>query len=320
MGRTAFVIDGNALAATLEAEIEHEVSVLRLSDVRPGLATVLVGGADQAARWYERHLHRLAGRLDYRYVTVDLPADVELADVQGAIGRLNADPRITGILVLRPLPAHLPEHAVSEAVSPHKDIEGMHPENVGLLAMGVPRFIPSTPAACFYLLDAYAREHEDDLQAFYRGKTLVVVGRSDSVGKPAAFLGLQRNLTVVVCHSHTAKAGLLETFTRQADILVVAAGSPGLIRGDAVKEGVVAIDVGINAVQDATSGEVLIGGDLDYPSVAEKAEAITPVPGGVGPITDVWLVGNALAAAAMASQVEPRFGALVTHRLRSTSG
>lgn len=313
----AHVIDGNALAAALQAEIEQEVSVLRLSAVRPGLATVLIG-ADQAARWYERHLHRLAERLDYRYVTVDLPPDVELPDVQGAIGRLNADPRITGVLVLRPLPSHIAEQAVSEAVSPQKDVEGMHPENLGLLAMGSPRFVPSTPAACFYLLDSYAREQDGDLRSFYAGKTLVVVGRSNSVGKPLAFLALQRNLTVVLCHSYTAKAGTLDSFTRQADILVAAAGSPGLIRGDGVKDGVIAVDVGINAVQDATSGEVMIAGDLDYASVSEKAEAITPVPGGVGPITDVWLIGNALAAAAMASQVEPRFGALVTHRLLAT--
>jgi methylenetetrahydrofolate dehydrogenase (NADP+)/methenyltetrahydrofolate cyclohydrolase len=131
-------------------------------------------------------------------VTVDLPDDVELADVQGAIGRLNADPRITGILVLRPFPPHIAEQDVSEAVSPQKDVEGMHPENLGLLAMGAPRFVPSTPAACFYLLDSYAREKDGDLKSFYAGKTMVVVGRSNSVGKPVAFLGLQRNLTVVL--------------------------------------------------------------------------------------------------------------------------
>jgi methylenetetrahydrofolate dehydrogenase (NADP+)/methenyltetrahydrofolate cyclohydrolase len=308
------IIDGDELAAELRAEIEEEVSVLRLSAVRPGLATVLVG-QDQEAHWYERHLRRLAESLDYRYTCDQLEDDATLDDVVGTIGKLNADARITGILVLRPLPSHIPEQQVSAAVDPRKDVEGMHPWNVGLLAMGTPRFVPSTPAACFYLLDAYARSRELKPISFYRGKTLVVVGRSMSVGKPLAFLGLQRDATVVVCHSRTAEAGDLAEYTMRAKILIVAAGQPGLIRGDMVSDGVIAVDVGTNAVQDHVSGAVLLAGDLDLPSVSKKAEAVTPVPGGVGPITDVWLIGNVLAAAAMAAQMEPRFGALITRRL-----
>lgn len=310
----AQVIDGEALAARLHAEIEEEVSVLRLSSVRPGLATV-VAGDDQGAQWYERHLRRLSEELDYRYTCERLDHRASLEDVVAVVGKLNADPRITGILVLRPLPAGIPEHEVFAVVDPRKDVEGMHPWNLGLLAIGQPRFVPSTPAACFYLLDAWTRTQGLDPRTAYRGKTLVIVGRSTSVGKPLALLGLQRDATVVLCHSGTSDAGLLADQTRTADILIVAAGEPGLIHGDMVREGVVAVDVGTNAVQDPDSGAVLLAGDLDLPSVSAKAGAVTPVPGGVGPVTDVWLIGNVLAAAAMSAQVEPRFGALITHRL-----
>jgi methylenetetrahydrofolate dehydrogenase (NADP+) / methenyltetrahydrofolate cyclohydrolase len=310
----AHVIDGDELAEVLRAEIEEEVSVLRLSAVRPGLATVIVGD-DQAARWYERHLRKLAESLGYRYECEQLYDDATLDDVLATIGKLNADPRISGTLILRPLPSHIPEYEVFAAVDPRKDVEGMHPWNLGLLAIGTPRFVPSTPAACFYLLDAYARSSEAGPSSFYRGKTLVIVGRSSSVGKPLAFLGLLRDATVVMCHSKTFEAGELADYTRRAQILISAAGEPGLIHGDMVRDGVVAVDVGTNAVQDPDSGEVFLTGDLDLPSVSTKAEAITPVPGGVGPITDVWLIGNVLAAAAMSAQVEPRFGALITRRL-----
>lgn len=310
----AHIIDGDRLAEALRIEIEEEVSVLRLSAVRPGLATVIVG-ADQAAHWYERHLRKLATNLDFRYECEQLYPDASLDDVLAAVGKLNGDPRISGILVLRPLPRGISEHEVFAAVDPRKDVEGMHPWNLGLLAVGMPRFVPSTPAACFYLLDAYARSLDADPSSFYRGKTLVIVGRSTSVGKPLAFLGMQRDATVVVCHSRTFEAGELADYTRRAKILIAAAGEPGLIHGDMVREGVVAVDVGTNAVQDSHSGEVFLTGDIDMPSVSAKAEAITPVPGGVGPITDVWLIGNVLAAAAMSAQVEPRFGALITRRL-----
>ena len=305
MGAT--VIEGNAVAEQLRAEIEEELRVLRLSAVRPGLATVMVGESFDAQA-YEKHVRRLAKGLEYRYVSERLPADAELADVVATIGKMNADPRVTGVLVLQPLPEHVSEAAVNSALEPTKDIEAVHPLNAGLLAQGQPRFLPSTPASCFYLLDSYVTSQGHDASTYYSGRTLVVVGRSNSVGKPAQWLGLERNMTVITAHSRTAAAGRLGDFTRQADILIVAAGKPGLVTGEMVRDGVIAIDVGINAVKDASTGKTRMVGDLDFDGVAARAEAITPVPGGVGPITDVWLVGNAFAAAAMAQRVEPRFG------------
>jgi methylenetetrahydrofolate dehydrogenase (NADP+)/methenyltetrahydrofolate cyclohydrolase len=307
---TAYVIDGNALAEQLRATIDEELQVLRMSAVTPGLATIMVGD-DQGARAYERHVRGIAEGLEYHYVSEQLPVDVELPDVLATIGKLNADPRVTGLLVLRPLPPHLPEPEIAATVDPRKDIEGQHPENAGLLALGRPRFVPSTPASCFYLLDSYARSTGVEPPAFYEGRTFVVVGRSTSVGKPAQWLALERHATVIAVHSRTEAAGRLAEATLQADILIVAAGRPGLVTGDMVREGVVAVDVGFHTVIDSATGRTRFTGDLDFDSVAAKAEAITPVPGGVGPITDVWLVGNTLVAAALSARVEPRFGSIV---------
>ena len=302
----AHVIDGVALARELRASIEEELEILRLSAVQPGLATLRVG-TDYAAQAYESHLRRLAEGLGYRFVAEHLTDRAERADVLATIGKLNADPRVTGILVLRPLPPQLAENEVNAAVDPFKDVEAVNPINAGLLASGRPRFVPSTPASCFFALDSHVRARGEDPRTFCSGRTLVVLGRSQSVGKPAQWLGLHRDATVIACHSRTRN---LAEFTQQADVLIVSTGVPALVRADMVREGVIAIDVGINAVQDAASGKVVVTGDIDFDGVAAKAEAITPVPGGIGPITDVWLVGNVLAAAAMAARVEPRFGGL----------
>jgi methylenetetrahydrofolate dehydrogenase (NADP+)/methenyltetrahydrofolate cyclohydrolase len=295
---TAVVIDGGRLADELRADVESRVAALAAAGVQPGLATVLVGD-DYAAEAYERRVHRVAEELGCRYVCERLPGDVEEADALALVGKLNADPRISGILILRPLPPQVSEEHLYEQLDPLKDVEAVNPENAGLLALGEPRYTPSTPASVFWLLDRYVEESGRDPATFYNGLDLVLVGRSNNVGKPALWLGLARGATVVSCHRLTAQAGRLEAHTRQADILVVAAGVPRFITGDMVKEGVIAVDVGINPVKDDETGKVHLVGDLDFESVAEKAEALTPVPGGVGPITDVWLLRNTAEAASL---------------------
>ena len=295
---SAAVIDGTRLAAELREDVERRVGDLGTTGLTPGLATVLVG-EDYAAQAYERRVRRLAEETGCRYVSERLAAEVEEADALALVGKLNADPRVSGILILRPLPPQVSEEHLYRQLHPLKDVEAVHPENAGLLALGEPRYTPSTPASIFFLLDRYVEESGRDPATFYNGLDLVLVGRSNNVGKPALWLGLARGATVVSCHRLTAQAGRLEEHTRQADILVVAAGLPGLVTGDMVKEGVIAVDVGINPVRDEESGKVRLVGDLDFDSVAEKAEAVTPVPGGVGPITDVWLLRNTAEAAAL---------------------
>ena len=292
----AHVIDGTRLADGLRAEVESRAGEQSAKGVTPGLATVLVG-EDYAAAAYERRVRRLAEEMGCRYVSETLSPDVEEADALALVGKLNADPRISGILILRPLPPQVPEADVYRMLDPLKDVEAVHPENAGLLALGQPRFTPSTPASVFYMLDRYVEESGRDPATFYNGLDLVLVGRSNNVGKPALWLGLARGATVVSCHHFTSDAGRLEEHTSRADIVVVAAGVPGLVTGAMLKEGVIAIDVGINPVSDPETGKVRLVGDLDFDSVAERAEAVSPVPGGVGPITDVWLLRNTVEAA-----------------------
>ena len=293
---SATVIDGDKLAEELRARVTGELHIARASGARPGLATLLVGD-DYASMAYDRRLRRLADRLDCPFTSERLPADVELADVQATIGKLNADPRITGILILRPMPRHVPEVELYRMLDPAKDIEAVHPANAGLLAQGRPRFIPSTPASCFYLLDAHVKSMGQNPKTWYDGRTVVLVGRSHNVGKPALWLGLERNATVVSAHKATADAGKLAGFCQQADVLIVAAGVPGVVTGEMVSDGVIAVDVGINAVPNPETGKNKMVGDIEFASVAARASAITPVPGGVVPITDVWLLRNTVAAA-----------------------
>jgi methylenetetrahydrofolate dehydrogenase (NADP+)/methenyltetrahydrofolate cyclohydrolase len=293
---TAVVIDGEALAAELREEVEREFAELTGRGIRPGLATVLVGD-DYAAQAYERRVRRLAEELGCHYASEVLAPDVEHADALAVVGKLNADPRVSGILVLRPLPPQVSEAGLYRTLDPLKDVEAVHPDNAGLLALGEPRFTPSTPASIFFLLDRYVERSGRALATFYNGLDLVLVGRSNNVGKPALWLGLARGATVVSCHHFTSQAGRLAEHTLRADIVIVAAGVPGVVTGEMVKEGVFAVDVGINPLRDPESGKTRLVGDLDFASVAAKAEAITPVPGGVGPITDVWLLRNTVAAA-----------------------
>src|SRR3712207_3764772 len=205
-----------------------------------------------------------------------MPGDSTLGQVIGKIAELDADPDISGILVLRPLPPHLPESRVFNALPVLKDVEALHPTNAGLLSLGMPRFIPSTPAAAFHMLDAHTRTMGRDPEIAYDGVDLVLVGRSNNVGKPAAILGLQRNATVISAHKHTADAGRLEQHTRQADVLIVAVGVSHLIKGDMIKEGAIVIDIGINATE-GPDGKVVLTGDVDTESVEPVAEAVSPV-------------------------------------------
>jgi methylenetetrahydrofolate dehydrogenase (NADP+)/methenyltetrahydrofolate cyclohydrolase len=230
-------------------------------------------------------------------VSERLAADAEEAEALAIVGKLNADPRVSGILILRPLPRQVDEGHVYRTLDPLKDIEAVHPDNAGLLALGQPRFVPSTPSSVFWMLDRYVESTGRDPKTFYNGLDLVLVGRSNNVGKPALWLGLARNATVISAHHSTAQAGRLEQHTREADILVVAAGVPQLITGEMVKPGAIVIDVGINPLADPETGKVRMVGDVHTESVAQVAEAVSPVPGGVGPITDVTLLSNTVLAA-----------------------
>lgn len=293
---SAHVIDGRRYARDLHDSLTDEVSSLVAHGARPGLATV-VAGDSYPAHAYERRVRRLAEQLGIHYVREHLPADVTEADAMSVVGKLDADPRVSGILILRPLPPQVSEAALYRALDPLKDIEAVHPVNAGLLALGRPRFVPSTPASAFHLLDRHLIESGHDPAEVYQRSNVVVVGRSANVGKPALTLAMERGATVLSCDVHSYSSGLLYELTRIADILVVATGVPGLIKGDHVKDGVIAVDVGINPVVDPGTDKVHLVGDVDFPSVAVKARAITPVPGGVGPITDVWLLRNTVTAA-----------------------
>ena len=289
------IIDGRAYAAELMEEVVDGVGAL---DGAVGIATLLVGD-DYAAQVYQRRIDRRAREAGIFSRPERLPAEASLPRVLAVLDELDRDQRVTGILVLRPLPPNLPESDILRALPRLKDVEAQHPENAGLLALGTPRFTPSTAAAAFHMLDRYMADVGRDPKLAFDGLDLVVVGRSTNVGKPAAILGLARNATVISAHKHTADAGRLAEHTRMADLLIVAAGVPGLITGGFVREGAIVVDIGINAVPQPDGSTRLVG-DVDTESVLPLVEAVSPVPGGVGPITDVWLLRNALVAARIA--------------------
>jgi methylenetetrahydrofolate dehydrogenase (NADP+) / methenyltetrahydrofolate cyclohydrolase len=286
------LIDGAAYAEDLRSSLLDELPGLPDG---AGIATLLVGD-DLAAQVYQRRIDRHAQELGVYSRPELLPGDATLGQVVGKIAELDADPQVSGILVLRPLPAHLEEARVFSVLPVIKDVEAQHPINAGLLSLGMPRFVPSTPAAAFYMLDRYTASVGRDPEIAYDGLDLVLVGRSNNVGKPAAILGLQRNATVISCHRHTFDAGRLPEHTLAADILIVAVGVPGLVTGEMVREGAIVIDIGINALRN-DDGSVRLVGDVDAASVEPIAEAVSPVPGGVGPITDMWLLRNTIDAA-----------------------
>jgi len=279
------IIDGKAIAADLRAKIGAEVRRLQQQHaLTPGLAVVLVGD-NPASGVYVRSKERQTVEAGMRSFAHRLPADVSQGDLLGLIARLNGDPAVHGILVQLPLPAHIDEQAVIAAVDPAKDVDGFHPMNAGRLAVGLPALVPCTPLGCIIL----AKSVHPSLS----GLDAVVIGRSNIVGKPLAQLLLAENATVTVAHSKTRD---LPALCRRADLLFAAVGRPEMVREDWIRPGATVIDVGINRVGDGNGGARLVG-DVAFAEAATVAGAITPVPGGVGPMTIACLLVNTLRAA-----------------------
>jgi methylenetetrahydrofolate dehydrogenase (NADP+)/methenyltetrahydrofolate cyclohydrolase len=279
-------IDGNAIARELRAGLIRRVAALAAKGVRPGLAVVQVGN-HPASKIYVRNKIKTCGEAGLYSEHIELPADADESTLLGRIRIFNNDARIHGVLVQLPLPPQFAAARVFEAIAPAKDVDGFHPANMGLLTAGNPRFVPCTPLGVMKIL-----EHEGvDLQ----GRHAVVIGRSNIVGKPVALLLLQKGATVTICHSGTADLGAM---TLQADVLVVAAGKPKLVAAGMVKPGAVVIDVGINRLADGK-----LAGDVDFQSVLGVASCITPVPGGVGPMTIAMLLENTVMSAERASAI-----------------
>lgn len=277
---TARIIDGGALSQRIREEVAQRVAALAAKGVRPGLAVVLVG-EDPASQVYVRNKVAACEKAGLHSVKEQYPADLSEAELLARIDALNRDPSIHGILVQLPLPAHLDSHRVIEAIAPGKDVDGFHISNAGLLMTGQPLFRPCTPYGVMKMLEAEG--------VALRGAEAVVVGASNIVGKPMAMLLLAAGATVTLCNSKTRDLGAQ---TRRADVLVVATGRPRMVTGDMIKPGAVVIDVGINRGADGK-----LCGDVDFASAREVAGAITPVPGGVGPMTIAMLLVNTVEAA-----------------------
>ena len=291
---TAKVIDGKQIAAQVRSEVARGAAEMKEKHgVVPGLAVFLVGD-DPASSVYVRSKQKAATEAGMTARDIRLPADVAQEELIVRVKSQAQDPGTHGILVQLPLPSHIDENAVMEALDPRKDVDGLHPSNVGLLVQGKQRFVPATPAGIQQMLLRSGFDPE--------GKHVVVCGRSEIVGKPVSILLMQRqagaNATVTVCHTRTRD---LPSITRQADILIAAIGRAHFVTADMVKEGAVVIDVGVNRVDapERKRGYRLVG-DVDYDAVSEKAAAITPVPGGVGPMTIAMLLENTLKAARLA--------------------
>ena len=276
----ARVIDGAAAAREIQARLKERVSALGRLNVRPALAAVLVGD-DPASRIYLRNKARACAESGVRSEVHELPADCAQPRLQATLEKLNADPGVSGIIVQLPLPRHLDAAAVATTISPSKDVDGLSWHNLGALMAGHPLFEPCTPRGVMALLDRAAVEID--------GRRAVVIGRSTIVGKPMALMLMARGATVTMCHSRTRD---LAAHTRRADILVAAAGRAGLVTGDMVQPGAAVIDVGINRL---ASGK--LAGDVDFASVRAVAAYITPVPGGVGPMTIAMVIANTVLAA-----------------------
>ncbi len=293
---TAQIISGTEIAKQIREELKQEIAELKDKyNLIPGLATVLVG-EDPASQSYVSGKEKTSLALGIYSERHDLPAETIQEELLALIDKLNKDPKIHGILVQLPLPKHLNETEVLFAIDPKKDVDGFHPVNVGKLMIGEPDYLPCTPHGIQQLLIRAGVKLD--------GAEVVVVGRSNIVGKPIANILLQKkegaNATVTVCHTRTRD---ISFHTKRADILIVAAGRPKAITADMVKEGVVVIDVGVNRIGKTAEGKAILVGDVDFDAVKEKAKAITPVPGGVGPMTITMLMLNTVRAAKLAAGI-----------------
>ena len=285
------ILDGKALSQQIKQEIAAEVADwVAQGHRKPHLAAVLVGN-DGASRTYVDHKVKSCAQVGFSSTLIERPEDITQAELLDIVHGLNADDGIDGFIVQLPLPRHIDDQAIIEAVDPKKDVDGFHPSNMGNLALGLPGFVPATPAGIITMLERAGIETE--------GRHAVVIGRSSIVGTPMSLLlsrsGNPGNCTVTLCHSRTRN---LAEECRRADILVAAVGRPEMVKADMVKEGAVVIDVGITRVEDPTAKRgYRLKGDVDYADVAPKCSWITPVPGGVGPMTIVSLLRNTLTAA-----------------------
>lgn len=279
------ILDGKALGFELQEALQVRVKQLIVIGIHPALTVILVGG-DAASQVYVRNKVQACERTGIRSELIRYPSDVAPATVLAKIAELNADQCIDGILVQLPLPGQFDEKTILEAISAKKDVDGFHAENVGALNQGSPRFIPCTPYGVMKLLEKG--------NVNLKGKEAVIVGRSNIVGKPMAALLLAKGATVTICHSQTVD---LAFHTRRADVVVVAVGRPRMLTGDMIKPGAVVIDVGINRLEDGS-----LCGDVDFQSAQKRASLITPVPGGVGPMTITMLLTNTIEAAARRGQ------------------
>ncbi|MCH8864059.1 MAG: bifunctional 5,10-methylene-tetrahydrofolate dehydrogenase/5,10-methylene-tetrahydrofolate cyclohydrolase [Chloroflexi bacterium] len=291
---TAKIISGTETARQIREELKQEIASLKEKhNLVPGLATVLVG-ADPASQVYVGAKEKTSKELGIYSERYDIPAETTQAELLARIDRLNKDPKIHGILVQLPLPKHIKETDILYAIDPKKDVDGFHPVNVGKLMIGEADYLPCTPHGIQQLLIRSGIEID--------GAEVVILGRSNIVGKPIANILLQKkegaNATVTVCHTGTRD---IKFHTRRADILIVAAGRPKAVTADMVKEGVVVIDVGVNRIGKTPEGKSILVGDVDFEAVKEKAKAITPVPGGVGPMTITMLMLNTVKAAKIAA-------------------
>ena len=283
----AQIIDGKKISAAVKAEVAAGMAALKERGIETGLAVVLVGD-DPASRVYVNNKKKACALCGIRSFEYTLPAETKEEELLALVGKLNADPAVNGILVQLPLPPQIDEQKVIAAIAPEKDVDAFTEGNVGRIMIGDYHFLPCTPAGCMTLIDSTGVSVD--------GKNCVVVGRSNIVGKPMAMLLLHRNGTVTICHSHTKN---LAEICSQADILVSAVGKAGFITAPMVKEGAVVIDVGMNR-----NAEGKLCGDVDFEAVEKKAGFITPVPGGVGPMTIAMLMRNTLTAAKLQNGVE----------------